>query len=71
MKLGLNSMSLWFGMIMVPLLIGGAFVFAFTDYMSDKLFGTRRTFLIIMFVAYAVYRGIRVYQALKQKQNEE
>lgn len=64
-------MSLWFGMIMVPLLIAGAYVFAFTDLMSDKLFGTRRTFMVVLFLAYAVYRGIRVYQSFKKNQHEE
>ena len=71
MKPGLNNLSLWFGMIMVPLLLAGAFVFAFTDYMSDRMYGNKRTFFVVMLLAYAIYRSIRIYQTIKQNREEE
>jgi hypothetical protein len=71
MKLGLNTLSIWFGMIMIILVIAGAFTFSFTDVMSDRLFGAKRTGFIIMLFAYAVYRGFRLYQSLKQVKHEE
>lgn len=71
MKLGLNAISVWFGMITIVIVVTGAFAFAFTDIMCDKLFGSKRTGFIIMLFAYAIYRGFRLYQNLKQKRNEE
>ena len=71
MKLGLNTLTIWFGMIMIILVVAGAFTFSFTDVMSDRLFGDKRTGFIIMLFAYAVYRGFRLYQSLKQVRHEE
>lgn len=72
MKLGLNTISVWFGMIMILLVVSGAFAFAFTDFMSDKLYGQKRFFFVILLLAYAVYRGFRLYQVFKQaKYNNE
>lgn len=71
MKLGLNTLSIWFGMIMIVVVVAGAFTFSFTDVMSYRLFGAKRTGFIIMLFAYAVYRGFRLYQSLKQVKHEE
>jgi hypothetical protein len=71
MKLGLNTLSIWFGMIMIIVVVAGAFAFSLTDIMSDKLFGAKRTGFIIMLFAYAIYRGFRLYQSLKQSRYEE
>lgn len=65
-----NSISLWFGIIMVLMVTAGAVVFAFTDFMSDTLSGSRRTLLIVIFVAYAIFRGVRIYQALTSSDDE-
>ena len=67
MKLGLNTISLWFGMIMILVVLSGAFAFAFTNVMSERLYGTKRIFFVILLVAYAVYRFFRLRQILKQK----
>jgi hypothetical protein len=40
--------------------------FAFTDIMSDRLFGTKRTALIIVLCCYALYRIYRLYVTLKK-----
>lgn len=71
MKLGLNSITLWFGMIMVLVVIAGAFAIAFTDFMSDRLFGAKRTGFIILLLAYAIYRSFRIYLLIKQRKHEE
>ena len=42
MKLRLNSISIWLGFIMILLVISGAAVFSFSDFMSDELFGKKR-----------------------------
>jgi len=71
MKLGLNSISIWAGMIMILLVTSGAFAFAFTDFMDDKLFGPKRIFFVFLLLAYAIYRIFRLRQLLRQhKQNE-
>ena len=71
MKLGLHTISAWFGLVMIILVLAGAFAFMFTDFMSDKLFGGKRTGFIVMLFAYAVYRSFRLYQNLKYKRDEE
>jgi len=71
MKLGLNTITLWFGFLMVLVTISGAFLFAFTDVMSERLFGTNRGIMSVIFFAYAIYRSIRLYQSIKQTQRGE
>ncbi len=71
MKLGLNTITLWFGFLMVLVTISGAFLFAFTDVMSERLFGTNRVIMSVIFFAYAIYRSIRLYQSIKQMQRGE
>lgn len=70
MKLGLNSISVWFGMIMILLVVAGAFAFAFTDFMDDRLFGPKRIFFVVLLLAYGIYRIFRLRQLLKQNNNE-
>jgi hypothetical protein len=71
MKLGLNSISVWFGMIMILLVLAGAIAFSFTDFMDDRLFGTKRFFFVLLLIAYAVYRGFRLYQIFKRSDYED
>ncbi|MDP1803438.1 MAG: hypothetical protein Q8L81_18895 [Bacteroidota bacterium] len=71
MKLGLNSLSIWLGIVMIILVLTGAIAFSITDVMSDKLFGGKRTGFIVMLFAYAVYRAFRLYQNLKQNRLRE
>ena len=66
MKLGLNSISIWLGFIMILLVISGAAVFSLSDFMSEELFGKKRFYFILMLVAYSVYRSFRLYHAIKQ-----
>jgi hypothetical protein len=70
MKLGFNIVSVWFGFIMVIGLVCGAFTLIFTDYLLDNLYGNKRTFFIVLLLAYSVYRSIRIYQVLKKNQHE-
>lgn len=71
MKTGLQSVTLWFGVVMVIMVTAGAVVIAFTDVMSDRLFGAKRIGFIVLLLAYAVYRGFRIYQVMKYNKNEE
>ncbi len=45
--------------------------FAFTDIMIDRLFGTKRSVLIIVLICYALYRIYRLYVTLKKKDHVE
>lgn len=67
----LNIVSLWFGIIMITLVTAGAIAIAFTDFMSERLYGTKRVVFVILLLAYAVYRGFRIYQLMKYSKNEE
>ena len=71
MKLGLNTVSLWFSIIMVVVILSGAIALTFTNLMSDRLYGGKRVGFIIMLFAYAIYRGFRIYQNLKQNTRSE
>ena len=70
MRNGINMVSLWFSVAMVLIVIAGAAAFTFTDFMSDRVYGTKRIVLTIVFLAYAVFRGVRIYQIFKSKKNE-
>jgi hypothetical protein len=71
MKNNLNFVTLWFSVLMVIIVIAGAIAFTFTDFMSDRLYGGKRITLTIVFLAYAVYRGIRIYQVFKSNRSDE
>jgi hypothetical protein len=71
MKPGMQTLTLWFGGLMALLAFMGAFAFAFTNLMDDRLFGSRRTWFIAILVAYGIYRSFRLYQVFKQMRHEE
>ncbi len=71
MKPGIHTVSAWFGAMMVLLVFSGAFAFAFTDLMADRLFGSKRIWFIVILVAYGIYRSFRLYQVFKQSRHEE
>ena len=62
--------TLWFSVFMVLIVIAGAFAFTFTDFMIDRVYGTKRIVLTVVFLGYAVFRGIRIYQVFKANQND-
>lgn len=70
MKSGLSNLSVWFGIIMILIVVTGAIAVSFTDFMSDRLFGTKRVFFVILLLAYAVYRGFRLYAFFKDNRDE-
>ncbi|MDI1353968.1 MAG: hypothetical protein PSX36_03570 [bacterium] len=71
MKSGLNMIPIWFGSIMILVVVSGAIAFAFTDFMDDRLYGNKRMFFVFLLLSYAVYRGFRLYSALKDLKNNE
>ncbi len=66
-----SIVSIWFGalMVVVVLFLGG--LIAFTDVMTDRLYGNKRTFFIVLMFAYAIYRSYRIYQIRKSKQEDD
>ena len=71
MNLGLNTLSAWFGLLMVLVVFSGAAAFAFTDLMDDRLFGARRNGFILVLLAYGIYRSVRLYQGFKNTRHED
>lgn len=65
-----KQVTIWFSAVMIMLVTCGAIAFAFTDVMSDRLFGTKRTVFVCVLGFYSVYRGFRLKQMLKNKDNE-
>lgn len=45
--------------------------FTFTDLMKDRLFGTKRTALVIVLLCYAIYRIYRLRVTLKKNEDVE
>lgn len=56
---------------MVALVLAGAIAFIFTDFISDRVYGSKRTIMIFVFLAYAAYRGIRIYQFFASRKQDE
>jgi hypothetical protein len=50
---------------MLFVVIGLAGMLAFTDMWTDRMYGTKRVFMIFLLLAYAVYRGFRIYSAYR------
>lgn len=71
MKSGLHFISFWSGVIMILLVISMAVAVSFTDMFSDRLYGNKKIFFVILLLAYAVYRGFRLYQIFKQRPDEK
>jgi hypothetical protein len=66
MKPILNTISLWFGVIMILLITAGAIAIALTDLLSERLYGNKRIFFVLLLLAYAVYRSFRIYHLFKK-----
>lgn len=64
-KTPIEMINLTFSAIMILITVIGAFVFLFTDLMTDRLFGVRRYILGFIFIIYSIYRSYRVYKAVK------
>jgi hypothetical protein len=64
-----KQVTIWFSAVMILLVTCGAFLFAFTDVMSDRLSGNKRVMLIFVFAAYSLYRAFRLKLLLKKKED--
>jgi hypothetical protein len=62
--------AIWFSAVMIVLVTCGAFLFAFTDVMSDRLSGNKRTLFVCILGAYSVYRALRLKSQLKRRPEE-
>lgn len=71
MKLGLNTLSFWFGAVMVVAVTVLAGTLLLTDAMLDRLSGSRRSFFIVLMLAYALYRGYRLFSVYKQHKQDK
>ena len=62
-----RAISLWSGAIMILLVLSGAIAVLFTDAFDDRLYGNKRWLFAAMLLAYAVYRGFRIRQLLRTR----
>lgn len=46
-------------------------LFALTNYLSDSLAGNSRVIMAMMFIAYSIFRFVRVYQSVKYEDKEQ
>ena len=63
--------NLVFSGLMVLITLTGFIVFFFTDYLTDRAYGTKSYILGTIFLAYAIYRTFRMYNMIKPKQSIE
>lgn len=70
-KMGLNNISVIFGIVMVLLLLSGSVAFTFTNFMMDSLYGQKRVFFVILLLSYSAYRIFRIYQVIKGNRDTE
>src|SRR5436190_22741311 len=63
--------NLWFGIIMILAVAFLAATVLFTNVLDDRLYGNKRTIFVVILLAYAAYRGFRLYQVLKRRPDEE
>jgi hypothetical protein len=59
--------------MMILLVTAGSVAILFTDAFSDRLYGPKRIFFVIMLLAYGVYRVFRIRQMLtaEKRRNAE
>lgn len=61
--------NLTFSALMVIITLAGFVVFMFTDLFSDRAQGEKRYILAVIFLAYSIYRGYRMYSAYNNDKN--
>jgi len=64
-----KQVVIWFSAVMIMLVTCGAILFAFTDVMSDRLYGNKRATFVFVLGAYSIYRAFRLKQILKKKED--
>jgi hypothetical protein len=64
-----KQIAIWFSAVMILVVTCGAFVFAFTDVMIDRLYGNKRIGFVFVLAAYSLYRAFRLKQILKRKED--
>lgn len=56
---------------MVPVYLGAGYLFIGTNLMIDRIPAPRRYYVGLVFVGWAIFRGITVYLRYKQMKREE
>jgi hypothetical protein len=70
MQNGMRLVSVWFGAVMILLVVTGAIAFAFTDFMDERLYGKKRWFFVLLLLSYGIYRAFRLRSILKNSRDE-
>ena len=71
MKNALSLIPVWFGIIMILVVVSLALSVAFTGFLDDRLYGNKRLFFVFLLLSYAIYRGFRLHHAIqKMKRND-
>ena len=71
MKIGLSLVPIWFGIVMILVVVSLAVAVTFTDFMDDRLYGNKRIFFVVLLLSYAVYRSFRLYHMLQKMRKDE
>jgi hypothetical protein len=61
-----HILSIWFGAIMILVVLTGAITLGFTDLFTDRLYGNKRIGFIFILIAYAIYRSFRIYLLIRK-----
>jgi len=66
-----KQVHIWLSAFIIVIVAMAAIGFAFTDFMSDRLYGNKRSVFVIVLGLYSVYRAYRLRVMLKPKKTEE
>lgn len=61
----------WFGVLMVLVVVVLGTALLTTDFYTERLSGPKRTIFIVILFLYAVYRSFRTYTIFKSRKNDE
>jgi hypothetical protein len=62
-----HYISVYLGFAMMIVVVVLAVMLIFTDMWIDRMNGGKRTFMILLLLAYAVYRGFRIYSVFRSR----
>ena len=61
-----KNATLFIAGAMIVMCLVMCYYMLFTDILIDKLYGTKRTIFVVILLAYAAYRGYRIYDTIKK-----
>jgi hypothetical protein len=62
-----HTLNTWTSVLVILFLLCGVAAIAFTDFMGDRIYGSKRIFFVILLVSYAAYRIWRLKKHVEER----